>query len=299
MLESFIDRTLGTGQLRRVAGVSAWLLLIAGVVFILGFGLPHLTQRRAESLHQSPVHVQIESAPAWFTATPGLAEHITARVAETAGNAPTDRAALMRAHAVLEKTGWFKDVERLHREPDGAIRVVGTMVTPFAVVRWGANDHLIDTEGNLLDYRFEQGEANPNLPLIAGAQAPPPMTELGEPNYGSSWAETADMKAGMSLLHLLHTKPWFTDINAVDIGAYEQSGCLWIQCDGGTRICWGLGPDEISAAELTPSEKIRLVDSIYALYGPLHSLSPTEIDVRHDLATVSTTSVNASGPAFE
>ena len=292
LLESILERTLGTGPLRRVVSICMWLLLAAGVVLAMGLGLPHLAQQHAQTFEGTRAEVVIENAPEWFRATPGLAKEVHTLVAEASGSNPNDRIALVRAHALLEKTGWFRSVERVHRESDGTIRIVGTMVHPFATVRWGSSDHLIDSDGKLLNRRFPQGQANPNLPLIIGARTPPPSNDAGDPAFGEFWPQTESMTAGMDLLHLLHSKPWFADIKAVDISAYRESNCLWLSCEGGAKICWGLGPEKISAAELTPAEKIHLIDSVCTLYGPLNTLTPVEIDVRHDLATVSTTAAS-------
>jgi hypothetical protein len=102
--------------------------------------------------------------------------------------------------------------------------------------------------------------------------------------------------AGLELLHYLQSRSWITDIQAVDVAAYPDSHCLWLSCEGGVRICWGLSPGETSASELTALEKLHMIDSICALYGPLHSLAPSEIDVRHDLATISALATGSTEP---
>lgn len=294
LLDSLFERALGTGPLRRLAVVCAWLFLAGGLILAFGIGLPHLAELRASEFDGSNARISIEDAPEWFTATPDIMRQIEDLLVHELGTEPTDRSSLVRAHAILEESGWFHEITRLHRESDGTIRVSGTLVRPFAVVRWGSFDILVDARGRLLNLRFPRGQASPELPVIIGARTPPPTNELGDPVYGGDWTRGKEIAAGLELLLYLQSRSWRTDIQAVDVATYPDSHCLWLSCEGGVRIRWGLAPGETSAAELTSSEKLHMIDSIQAHYGPLNSLSPTEIDVRHDLSTISAVTIGST-----
>ena len=287
LIEVIGDRLLGTGPLRMAATVCAWILLVGSIGVALGTGIPHLAVKKAADHDGSNAALLLLDAPDWYLATPELALQMQAAVGDQLRKAPTDRASLVHAHARLEQSGWFDEVRRLHRAANGDIHVEGTLAQPFAVVRWGSYDLLVDTKGRLLDWRFPSGEANVNLPVIIGARTPPPSNARGGLRYGAAWSEDEAIASGLDLLRFLEHSPWMEDVAEVDVSNHPESRCLWLTCDGGLRIRWGLAPGETSAAELTPAEKRDMVDSICRIYGPLHAFAAREIDIRHDLATIS------------
>ena len=284
-LDLLLDRLLGTGRVRTTSIWLAWLSGATLLVLFITMVVPNLEQQRGERTRDSVPQVRIVDAPTWLVMTPELLEQIQSMIARSAGSRADDMTGLRDAHAVAEESGWFERVDRVERLSDGTIRIQGAMTTPFAVVRWKDQDHLIDDEGRLLDWAFPQGSAGSQLPLLVGTRTAPPTHQDGRLDHGAPWNHAEDVAAGLELAKMLQGRPWTGAIELIDIGGYATQRCLWIQCERGPRICWGLSPSVRSAAEITPTEKIRLIDSIHGLYGPLDEITVPEIDIRHDVAT--------------
>ncbi|MEE2680955.1 MAG: hypothetical protein VX641_01130 [Planctomycetota bacterium] len=280
------DRLLGTGRVRTTVSWLSWISGGALIVVFMTLMVPSLERQRGERTRDSVPQVRIVDAPKWLVMTPELLDQIQTMIAESAGGRADDIGGLREAHAVAEESGWFERVDRLERLPDGSIRVHATMTTPFAVVRWDDQDHLVDHAGCLLDWAFPRGSAGSQLPLLVGTRTAPPTHQDGRPEYGAPWSHAEDVAAGLELARTLQDRPWMSEIQLIDISRYADQRCLWIQCERGPRICWGLSPSVRSAAEITPAEKLRLIDSIHGLYGPLDQITVPEIDVRHDVATM-------------
>ena len=285
-LNRLCDRVLGTGRVRTTALCLSWLSGAVLLVLFITMVIPNLEQQRGERTRESIPQVQIVNAPQWLMMTPDLLEQIQSMIATNAGGRADDITGLRNAHAVAVESGWFEAVDRVERLPDGTIEIHGEMTTPFAVVRWQDEDHLVDQKGRLLNWAFPKGTAGSQLPLLVGTRTAPPTHQDGQPDYGAPWNHAEDVAAGLELAQTLQGKTWMTEVTSIDIGQYASQRCLWLQCEHGPRICWGLSPSVRSAAEITPIEKIRLIDSIHGLYGPLDAISVPEIDVRHDVATM-------------
>ena len=286
LLDRLFDRMLGTGRLRTSMTYLTWTGLAVGVVLVLTVLVPRLEERRARNTEGKVPPVVIERAPAWLVTTPELVQNIEQMIGRAAGSRADDHEGLRTAHQVAVESGWFETVDRIERDADGTIHVRATMVTPFAVVRWRQNDHLVDQQGRLLDWTYPPGTAGAQLPLLVGTRTAPPTNQDGQLDYGAPWDHAEDVAAGLELARTIQGKPWMQGIGSIDIGAYSSRRCLWLQSERGPRICWGLAPNVRSAAEITPTEKLKLIDSIHGLYGPLERISVPEIDVRHDVATV-------------
>lgn len=285
-LDRLFDRLIGTGRLRTSMTYLAWTGLAVGLVLVLTVLVPRLEERRARNTEGNLPPVVIEQAPAWLVTTPELVQEIEQMIGQAAGSRADDLEGLRTAHSVAVDSGWFETVDRIDRDAEGTIHVRGTMVTPFAVVRWDRNDHLVDQEGRLLDWTYPSGTAGAQLPLLVGTRTAPPTSQNGQLDYGAPWNHAEDVAAGLELARTIQGKAWMQGIESIDIGSYSSRRCLWLQSERGPRICWGLAPNVRSAAEITPAEKLKLIDSIHGLYGPLDRISVPEIDVRHDVATV-------------
>lgn len=285
MASRVLDRWLGTGPLRRVLMICLWGLFLGGAVLALGLGVPELLERRAQTLKGTTGGLLLENPPDWFNATPQLAAELEHLALGAAGNDPTDRTGLVRAHAALQESGWFRELKRLHRRSDGTIVVEGTLVHPFAVVRWGNWDHLVDEDGNLLDWPYPSGSASPSLTLITGAETPPPTNESGALDFGRCWASARELEAGLALARVIEQSDWRAEIRSIDVSAYLDTRCLWLDTGTGPRISWGIAPDDLSASETSTSDKLRMLDWIHATHGDLNALPRTEIDIRHDVST--------------
>lgn len=286
LLERLADRFVGNGGLRRALRIACWATLIGGITFSLAFFLPELRRQRSLRTADRPARMVLENPTEWFANSPELMQRLERIVLENAGNDPMDRDGLVLAHDALERSGWFTSIERLERRADGTILVRGELAQPFAVVRWGNWDHLVDLEGRLLDWPCPAGQANPLLPVLTGARTPPPVDGRGERVYGAHWADAGrEIEAGLTLARAMHGRPWVKEIRRIEVGDYPERRCLWLETETGPRIRWGLAPDEVSASELTTQDKLRTLDRIHRTYGPLAGLQRSELDIRHDVST--------------
>jgi hypothetical protein len=59
-----------------------------------------------------------------------------------------DRAGLTEARDALMQTGWFSEIKQVKRSGMSEVSVDGVWTIPFAVVREGGYDHLIDIDIN-------------------------------------------------------------------------------------------------------------------------------------------------------
>ncbi|MDG2031587.1 MAG: hypothetical protein P8J45_11345 [Phycisphaerales bacterium] len=286
LIDRLADRLLGDGGLRRASRIASWTFLVGGIAFVLAYFVPGLLQERGQRAAATPGRLVLETPTDWFGNSPELAGRLERLVFQHAGTNPTNRQGLVHAHDALQSSGWFTSIDRLERKADGSILVRGSLAQPFAVVRWGNWDHLVDLEGRLLDWPFKAGQASPLLPVITGAQTPPPADERGRRAFGSHWAGSArEIEAGLALARAIHGRDWEAEVRTIDVTTYLDDRCLWLTTGRGPRIRWGLAPDEMSASELTSNDKIRALDKIHATYGPLESLQRSTLDIRHDVST--------------
>ena len=142
-LNRLCDRVLGTGRVRTTALCLSWLSGAVLLVLFITMVIPNLEQQRGERTRESIPQVQIVNAPQWLMMTPDLLEQIQSMIATNAGGRADDITGLRNAHAVAVESGWFEAVDRVERLPDGTIEIHGEMTTPFAVVRWQDEDHLV------------------------------------------------------------------------------------------------------------------------------------------------------------
>jgi hypothetical protein len=286
LIDRLADRLLGDGGIRRGSRIASWTFLIGGIAFAMAFFVPGLLEERGQRAAATTGRLVLESPTDWFENSPELATKLESIVFQHAGTNPTNRQGLVMAHDALQTSGWFTSIDRLERRADGTILVKGNLAQPFAVVRWGNWDHLVDLEGRLLDWPYQAGQASPLLPVITGAQTPPPADERGQRAFGSDWAGNArEIEAGLALARAMHDRDWQAEVQSIDVTTYLDDRCLWLETGQGPRIRWGLAPDEMSASELTSNDKLRTLDKIHATYGPLGSLQRSTLDIRHDVST--------------
>ena len=113
--------------------------------------------------------VEFDDAPAWFDAK--RSAEVSERVAMAVGDGSVlDPNRLAKARAALLTTGWFRSVEQIRLADDGGFLVDATFVRPFAVVRHGEFDFLVDDAGRLLPMQWTAGHrpAEPHYIAIVG-----------------------------------------------------------------------------------------------------------------------------------
>jgi len=221
----------------RLAG--SLVLAIAMIVGLL-LAVPSMRERvRTEHarMHASPPPVVLRDLPAWVAHT-NLAEHLERVARGPLAGDPYDTAELGAVAATLEGSGWYADVAQVRRRADGTVEVLGTLVEPFAVVREGGADHLVDPAGRLLPRSFAPGEALGFIG-ITGGRSPRPE------DYRTPW-EGQEIAAGLALLERLSREPsartWLGQVAEIDVSRWFYDRTLVLRTDIGAEIEWGSLP---------------------------------------------------------
>ncbi|MCI0676311.1 MAG: hypothetical protein L0Y42_11120 [Phycisphaerales bacterium] len=220
--------------IRRVVIAALWLAM-GGIVF---FGWSHsvpLLQAFASanrSADRNDVVVRFVNAPAWMRGD--LADLLLRTAQANIEGDPMVRDDLIAVRRSLVATGWFEAVDQVRRTKEDEIEITARFVTPFAVIRDHAGDHLVDAEGTLLPKSYERG-AMTNFVVISGAHFERPRRP------GVAW-EGADVVAGLKLLDLIQQQTWKDQVEQIDVSEYLGDGPLKVRTDRGCTIIWGGGP---------------------------------------------------------
>lgn len=258
---------------------------VASVIVLAGlawWGLPRLRERveLAQPVGAGPLAVHFTSAPEWFD---GLRQaEVAAQVARAVGEGSVlDTTRLARAHAALASTGWFHSIEQVTLSDDGGFLVEATFVKPFAIVRHGGYDFLVDTGGRVLPMQWTAGHrpASPHYVAVVGATQP----VVGD--YGTTWPG-ADVAAGMELARELADRPWYGLVAAVDVSRYGDEESLVLITQDGGRVVWGRAPATRTVAELPTETKLDMLDYLYARHRRIDGGAGRTLDLRSDLVTL-------------
>ena len=169
------------------------------------------------------------------------------------------RADLIDAADALMNLGWFKEIEQVRRVRADLVHVQARFVRPFAVIRDGEGDHLVDPTGRLLPRSWPDEPDEPENTarvrriVITGAHFDRPQRP------GVQW-DGADVTAALRLLRLIDDKPWRDQITAIDAERYLTDQTLIIVTDIGSRIIWGSAPGEEQALEVSTRRKLTYLD---------------------------------------
>ena len=246
------------------------------------WGLPRLREHveLTAPVDAGPLAVRFLDAPDWFD---GLrqAEVATQVSREVGEGSMLDTTRLARAHAALASTGWFHSIEQVALADDGGFLVEATFVKPFAIVRHGGCDFLVDTGGRVLPMQWTAGHrpASPHYVAVVGAAQP----VVGD--YGTVWPG-ADVAAGMELARELAERPWYGLVAAVDVSRYAGEESLVLITQDGGRVVWGRAPGTRTVAELPVETKLDMLDYLYAKHRRIDGGAGRTLDLRSDLVTL-------------
>ena len=283
---SFADRfdslrsSLLAGSARASTVAAFAFVALLGVLVL--WGVPKLRQRLDAQVMASagPTTVDYTNAPGWFDGK--RRAEVSERVAMAVGDGSVlDPNRLAKARASLLTTGWFQSIEQVRLTDAGGFLVEATFVRPFAVIRHGEFDYLVDEGGRLLPMQWTAGHrpAEPHYIAIVGTSEP------NRGDYGSPWPGV-DVAAGLELARLLIAKPWCPEVAAIDLRQYAQDQTLSLITRSNGRLLWGRAPNDRSVAEVTPDAKLRTIDFLYASQRRIDSGGGRTIDLRGDLVTV-------------
>lgn len=269
-----------SAPVRRVFRAIAWTGLLTGVALLALIGLPELRNRAiARDLIRTPeagVGVSFVNRPALLEGAELDLLVATVRSAVGERTSPLLHGGLQDAAAALRATGWFSSSPQLRWRNDNSIEVDGAYVLPVAVVRSAGADVLVDTQGRRLPLTYTPGYAP--LPVIRGAAQPSPNA------FGVPWTG-GDVQAGLALLNLVHTQPWFDSVRAIDVARFQREGLLALRTLRCT-IIWGRSPTDTTVQEVPVQQKLDYLDYLFRQYGAIDAAcGGGELDIRRDVVT--------------
>lgn len=278
---------------RRMAMTVVWCGAIGGIGYGAYRGYPTLRAYAESKVAIDPMSVRItfDHPPAWMPAetlqTLSDASHMA-----MANASPLESEALQRVHQEMLASGWFTRVEQVRRTAANEITVTAEFRTPFAMVRWNDEDHLIDSQGRRLPMVYTGTSERPRLPLILGVGMPKPA------ETGAIWLG-ADLRAALNLTMLLRDRVWFANgqVKAIDTARYASEGIVELVTDRDTRIVWGGDPNDRSLGEMPADRKLMALDAMYQMSKRVDNGSARTIDIRFDVVTLAPAPPSSSSAA--
>jgi hypothetical protein len=252
---------------------AGWTAALGVMALSLGMGVPLLKREAATRRNDAPFQVVFSSRPVWMSEadlTP-LADV----VAERLNGSPMDRDGLAAARDALMHTGWFTEITQVKRIGMSEVFVEGSWTTPFAVVREGGYDHLIDADGKLLPRCYRPNTAPSSLIRIENASFARPAA------FGDEWAGK-DMRGAVALARLLDDHPWRSQIACIDLARTKDDGCLRLKTSRGCTIKWGRSPGSEGAAEVPARQKVDYLQWLYDHYGRIDAGCEDELSLLSD-----------------
>lgn len=204
---------------------------------------------------------------------------------------PTDRildaglAARVGGSLAEPSIGWVRSVDRVTVRPDGTVAIKCTFREPAAYVQHGEACYLVDQDGFLLPgwYRPEDCTTS-KLLLISGVKQTPP-------SVGHQWIGD-DLQSGLRLAGLISGRAFRDQVDRIIVSNYsgrvdrKRPGIELATTRPGSRIWWGLAPNQENGTETTTEQKLALLDWLYREHGRI-DLNRAYVDVRTHPTSVS------------
>lgn len=274
-------REATANAVRQGLTIAAAALVFGGLAVGVVVGTPRLQAALAERAPQRVWRVEYEWPAAGAdrpgTWLPEAVQRDLLRLAERELDRnpdPYSAEGLRRIAEAAAGTGWFDQIESVRREADGVVRVKGVWRTPAAVVRHDGRDFLVSRRGEVLPMTFEEGQST--LRAIVGGRLEPVRVN-GRVLPGTVWPG-ADIRAGLDLLATVSSRPWASQIAAVDVSEYLSRKQLVLVTKRDGRVVWGAGVDETVPGEVSAEAKLKRLDYIQAHFGA--------VDARHRIVEI-------------
>lgn len=257
---------VATVDLERLAigmKVVATIVAVAALAGAWHFGESYLGRYAARLGQQTGLQIDLITPPTWMNSR--LRQQIVAVVAQQIDAEPMDGTDLHGAINALEQLSWIRRVRRIERLAPDHVQVLADYRQPAALVATSKGDHLVDDQGvRLLASPYDRTEpARPKLPLIMGLQDRP--AQVGKPWPGQ------DIAAALRLINLLATRPYFDQVQAIDLSSRDSRGRvrLLIKAHNGGEVDWGLPPGDEQILEPEAAVKMASLDALYDKLRPL------------------------------
>lgn len=275
---------LRTGARMAEQRPALWLLAALVLAPALYFGSRSL-ERVVHGLpkYDRALSLQWEALPDWLRLDDN--RHILDGLTRQVDLRPTDRlldqslACRLADNLAPAKTIWVRKVERVLVRPDGIVSVWCQFRRPTAWVRQGKSCYLVDEDGVRLPGQYDAVDCRDGaLFVIDGVDLAPPA--VGQPWRG------ADVAAGIRLARLLTGHPFSHQIADILVANYDgrrdrDRPYIELTTDRqGSRVWWGRPPDEEFGTEITATQKLTLLGTLYRRWG--------RIDLNRDYVSIMT-----------
>ena len=260
-------------SIRSVLSGTGWAVAIAAMAAALGMGVPVLRADALRAPAAEATTVRFENRPPWMT--DAEISPLADLVAEQLRSSPMDRSGLSAARDALASTGWFEEIHQLRRTGGNEVIVDGEWTVPFAVVREGGYDHLVDMQGRLLPRCYRPGTAPRSLVRIEGATHSRPTT------YGTRWPGD-DLFAAMAVARLIDQRPWRGQVACIDLSGMPEDGCVRLRTARGCVVKWGRAPGREGAAEVPARQKLDYLGWLHEHYGRIDAGCEDQLDLLTD-----------------
>lgn len=282
---AFARSASSTDVLARAVVVALWLAVAAGLILAGRRGVPWLLSwaESRQTVDSSTVEIRFEPTPSWMPV-----ESLALLVADGRAALPEgslfDAGALTALHRHLVLSGWFERVEQVTRLSATEIVVSAEFLTPFALVRSGEADCVVDREARRLPLTYTGSGPRPQLPRIVGVSLPRPA-EPGTPWIGR------DVRAALRLAALIRARPWFLagQVREIDANRFNSESILELVTDRGTRVIWGGDPEGRAIGEMPAERKLACLDALYHGTRRIDDSTGRALDLRFDVVTLAPT----------
>ncbi|HED53938.1 MAG TPA: hypothetical protein ENJ00_07020 [Phycisphaerales bacterium] len=249
--------------LERLSPQVVWAVVVAmGLIAGTGVGLSFAETRAAEIASDGPSVVRIEWPEAIANGQPvawppapvqqELLDQAYAIVAEHPG--PFSATTLDALGTWLSETGWVSGVSSIRRLDSGVIDIHAVWRAPAAVVRDGAQDYLIASDGCRLRASW-RADLSP-FPTIIGARDARALAVVP----GEVWPSES-VQAGLELINLIESRlpgdQGSDQITGVDVSQFVRLHRLILRTDHGNSIIWGRPPSDPVPDAVSTETKLR------------------------------------------
>lgn len=248
-----------------------WTSLLVGIGVGTAIGLPELEGRAMARDHALPGEIRVVlPEPGWYAEHPewtlpeveGELQDLILNAVHDHPKSPRVREGLVEAHRGLQRSHWFKRIDRLRWEDPRTVVVEGQWERPAAWVTVSIDgrerDVLVGTDGRRLPLDQEPSDGRPR---IVGVE-PNSIPEIGD-HFGD------EVVAGIALHRLLSSFPWNDQISSVDVsGLASSTEGLVIRTNRECSIIWGASPEtRVDASEVTVRQKIDFLNYFDRSFG--------------------------------
>lgn len=269
---------------RRLLWQGVGITVVATLLFFFG---SRAMQRMQEFVHgqdqyDRPLVLEWENLPDWLMLPDNghILDDLVARV----DLQPTDRmldpelSHRIGSALTTSDVGWVKAVDRIQIRAEGVIGIRCQFRKPNAWVKQGSSCYLVDDECYRLPGRYAADDCKgSSLMTIIGVRGK-------APGVGQRWP-ASELADGIRTVALLSAKPFGREISAVNVSNHDgrvdknRPHIELITDAKGSRIWWGRPPEREQGIEISATQKVTLLETLYKQWGRL-SVNRPYIDIR-------------------